>query len=185
MSLSNEEFCLNQLGLKPPSNSSLRLFPSSSQNRFFESFSDVIRENSNISTSNAYYDLESLNNSRIPSTSLGVLHLNIASLPNHINDLKLFLSMSNNKFHVICITETRLQKELDPSVNINIPGYTIEHTPTEAKAGGALIYISNDIDYKTRNDLNVYQSRELESIFVELLLKKKENIVIGCIYKHR
>lgn len=32
--------------------------------------------------------------------------------------------------------------------NINIPGYTIEHTLTEASDAGALMYISQTLQYK-------------------------------------
>ena len=54
----------------------------------------------------------------------------------------------------------------------------------EAKAGGTLIYIRNCLSYKTRNDLKVYISFELESTFIEICNSKKKNIIIGCIYKH-
>ena len=37
---------------------------------------------------------------------------------------------------------------------------------------------------KPRNDLNIYKSHHLESIFVEVILPKRPNIIIGCIYRH-
>ena len=54
----------------------------------------------------------------------------------------------------------------------------------EANAGGTLIYIRNHLSYKTRNDLQIYKSFELESKFIEICNTKKTNIIIGCIYKH-
>ena len=54
----------------------------------------------------------------------------------------------------------------------------------EANAGGTLIYIRNHLSYKTRNDLKIYKSFELESTFIEIFNTKKTNIIIGCIYKH-
>ena len=54
----------------------------------------------------------------------------------------------------------------------------------KAKAGGTLTYISNHLSYRTRNDLNIYKSFELESTFIEICNHKKTNIVIECIYKH-
>ena len=54
----------------------------------------------------------------------------------------------------------------------------------EANAGGTLIYIRNHLSYKTRNDLNIYKSFELESTFIEICNTKNTNIIIGCIYKH-
>ena len=38
--------------------------------------------------------------------------------------------------------------------------------------------------HQPRNDLNIYKSGHLESIFVEADLPKKSNIIIGCIYQN-
>ena len=67
--------------------------------------------------------------------------------------------------------------------NTDIPGYSIEHTPTESKAGGCLLYISDKIPFKLRNDLNGYCPKELESDFIEVLLSNKSSLIIGTIYK--
>ena len=60
----------------------------------------------------------------------------------------------------------------------------MEHTPTESKVEGCLLYISDKIPYKLRNDLNVYCPEQLESVFIELLLSNKPSQIIGTIYKH-
>ena len=52
----------------------------------------------------------------------------------------------------------------------------------EVNAGG--IYIRNHLSYKTRNDLKLYESFELESTFIEICNPQKTNIVIACIYTH-
>ena len=85
---------------------------------------------------------------------------------------------------IIAFSESKLQKGINPVVNINIPNYSYEHTPTEAAKGGTLIYISNQIDYKPRPDLNIYVSKTIESTFIELIYPKSKNKIIGCIYKH-
>ena len=51
-------------------------------------------------------------------------------------------------------------------------------------AGGTLLYIASHLSYKPCPDLNVYQANQLESTFVETINPKKNNIVIGCLYKH-
>ena len=71
-----------------------------------------------------------------------------------------------------------------PAINIDIEGYSIEQTPTEASCGGALLYIANKFQYKTRPDLLIYKTKSLESIFIEILCQNQQNIVVGCIYKH-
>ena len=62
--------------------------------------------------------------------------------------------------------------------------YSYESCSTEALASGTLLYISNHLSYKTRSDLCIYKSRELESIFIESLHPKKTNAIVGCIYRH-
>jgi len=132
-----------------------------------------------------YCNPEELNQLKIDKDkSLGILHLNISSIASHIDDLIVLMNMIKNKFHIICITESRIKKGIDPTTNIHIPGYSFEHVPTESSAGGVLIYISNSIQYKPRFDLNIYKSKELESIFLELIFPKRSNIIVGCIYKH-
>ena len=82
------------------------------------------------------------------------------------------------------ITETKFLKNTQPSINFSLQNYSTEHTPTELAAGGALLYISNHLTYKPRKDLNqnMYKSKELESIFVEIVYEKRKNLVIGCVY---
>ena len=38
--------------------------------------------------------------------------------------------------------------------------------------------------YKTHPDLAIYKPKKLVSIFVEVVLSKKNNLIVGCIYKH-
>ena len=57
-------------------------------------------------------------------------------------------------------------------------------TPAEASKGGALLYISEELNYKSRKDLQIYKAKELKSTFIEITSKKRKNFVVGCIYKH-
>ena len=110
---------------------------------------------------------------------MSLLHLNISSLPYHIDEFRNLLSELNSNFKIIGITETRLTTKKEPVNSIEIPNYNIEQTPTESDKGGALLYISKEINYKTRNDLNIYKEKLLESIFVEVLSESSKNAVAG------
>ena len=116
---------------------------------------------------------------------MSLLHLNISSLPFHIDEFTNLLSELNSNFKIIGITETRLTTKKDPVNSIEIPNYNIEHTPTESDKGGALLYISKEINYKTRDDLKIYKKKLLESKFIEVLSGSNKNTIVGCIYKHR
>ena len=56
--------------------------------------------------------------------------------------------------------------------------------PTECHVGGILLYISKNMDYKPRKDLNICKSHELKSIFIEIVNLKKSNVVIDVVYRH-
>ena len=95
--------------------------------------------------------------------------MNISSLPFHIDKFTNLLNEPNSNFKIIGITDKRLTTKKDPVNSIEIPHYNIEHSPTESDKGGALLYISKETNYKTRNDLKMYKKRLLESKFIEVL----------------
>ena len=131
-----------------------------------------------------YMSIDDLNSLELNQNNKSFLHLNISSLPYHIDELRTVLSQCKSPFDVIGITESRIRKDKTLYTDISLDGYSHEHQPTESSAGGVLIYLSNDINYKCRDDLNIYKSKELESIFIETLSTNCENFIIGCIYKH-
>ena len=136
-----------------------------------------------------YYDINELNDKLNESQSIfkktfSLMHLNISSLQYHLDELSDLIDKSEAKFSVIGITESCLKKDIAPLNNINLHNYNIQHTPTESNKGGSLLYISTDLSYKTRNDLKMYKSNELESVFIEIISKKGKNTIVGCIYKH-
>ena len=131
-----------------------------------------------------YIDIKNFNTSKITNNCFSLLHLNIASLVKHFDELNSLLHLISYEFSVIGITESKLKYDLLPTVPINLSGYVYEHTPTETSFGGALIYISEKLIYKPRNDLLMYKPQFLESVFVEIIFPKKSNIIVGCIYRH-
>ena len=84
----------------------------------------------------------------------------------------------------ICISKSRLSKNNPMTTNLDNPGYTFKHIPTESSAEGTLIYISNDISYVLQNDLQIYSPKELELIFIEIIIPNKPSSILGTIYKH-
>ena len=137
------------------------------------------------SIQNNFYTPEEFNDLEIASDTHGTyLHINISSLSYHHSELLALISNLKIKPKIIAITESRLTTGKTPLTNISIPNYHIEHTPTESKKGGALLYISNDLKHRVRSDLKIYKPRELESIFIEIMTEKGQNLIVGCVYKH-
>ena len=111
--------------------------------------------------------------------------MNIHSIQLHFEELKLMLQLLNFKFDILAITETKIEKGIDPIIDITLDGYHKPvGTPTEATKGGVLLYVSNSLNYKPRNDLNIYESKKIESMFIEIINPKCANSVIGTIYRH-
>ena len=84
------------------------------------------------------------------------------SLSYYINELKLLLSEIVHKPKIIAISESRIRKNKELLLVIHIPGYDYEFTATEGGKGGTFIYISQDLTYKNRSNLNISQAKQLE-----------------------
>ena len=86
---------------------------------------------------------------------------------------------------ILCFSESKLQKDVNPAVPINIHGYQNPlSVPTEAQKGGVLIYVKEGIIFKPRLDLNMYKKCELESCFLEIVNQKSVNDIVGFVYRH-
>ena len=47
-----------------------------------------------------------------------------------------------------------------------------------------MIYISQNLSYELRKNLQIYCPKELESTFIELLISNRQSHLIGVVYKH-
>ena len=97
-----------------------------------------------------------------------MIHLNIASLPAHIDELNQLLALLDHPFTIIGITETKIKEGINPIANINIPVYDFKQTATKSCFGGAGIYIKEGFDYIIRTDLSHSIENVSESIFLDL-----------------
>ena len=129
-------------------------------------------------------DIDEIQKMKIEPNSLSLLHINSCSLNKNLEDLEYLLRATNKTFDIIAISESRILKDTNLSKNTNIYNNSVEFTPTESHAGGALLYINNELSYTLRQDLCIYKSSELETIFIEIINPKKTNIIIGFIYRH-
>ena len=165
--------------LKPPKNFS-HLFNEVNSFSF-----DINNTTENVINSN-YDDIDQLQTLKefTEKSSLSLFHLNTCSFSKNMDDIEHLIQSTKNDFDIIAVSESRINKNKLPPIDISIPNYTYEFCTTEANADGTLIYIRNHLSYKTRNDLKIYKSLQLESTFIEICNPKKTNIIIGCIYKH-
>ena len=192
-SVSNDSFIqTNILGLNNENDSNLENLNfklSKNEKQSISHLSNLILQNNDPNNENTnfckYYTIDQFCSKKFNNTqNFSIFHLNTHSLQYHKTDLDILLDSLRLEFDIIAISETRLQKGTAPVRNIDIPNYQYEHTPTEANKGGTLLYISDKLNYKPRKDLEIYNKKQIESTFVEILNEKGKNIIVGCIYKH-
>ncbi|XP_057305356.1 uncharacterized protein LOC130642284 [Hydractinia symbiolongicarpus] len=191
--LNNDQFFLNSknINFKCNTSSQLNITPSENIEALLKEFNNLssnmnkANDDDNPTINCQYYDINDFCSSKFKSENFfSIFHLNIASLSRHKHDLETLLNILNFDFSILAITETKIMKNLNPNYDINLEGYQLFHTPTESSAGGTLLYVRNHFNCKIRDDLNIYKSKELESIFIEIISPRKKNTIVGCVYKH-
>ena len=184
--------CFHQsvtLGLNSPNIEDLSFSISRTEKKTINFLKKTISENNDPNIQNSlckYYTIDDFCSKNYNGNQyFSIFHLNINSLQFHKNDLEILLDALKLKFDIIAISETRLRKGIAPVHDISLPTYhEPQSTPTEAAKGGTLLYIADNLNYKPRKDLEIYETKKIESTFVEVINKTGKNIIIGCIYKH-
>ena len=127
-----------------------------------------------------FNDMLSSEDSRI-CDSFSLLHLNIRSLHCNASKLTDLLSNVNLKFSLIGISETWLN---DSSSSVDIDGYSFVHKSRENRSGGGVgLYVSSNLNFKFRCDLDFLLPNVAESLFIEIVKPQGKNIVTGVIYR--
>ena len=113
------------------------------------------------------------------------MHLNIRSLPDKFDELKLLLSQLDNvnvNIYFILICETYLTERNHDLYHL--PGYNfISRHRKQTKCGGVGMYISDKYNYIIRDDISLFVEHSFESVFVEVLINNAVNIIVGEIYR--
>ena len=112
------------------------------------------------------------------SANLIYIHLSISSLSSYTDNLKTFFSLLKAKVNILHISKNRI-----PQKNL-VTTYNIEHTSTELSTTGTVMFISKDNSYILHKDLQIYSPKELESIFLEIIIPNKSSSLLGTNYKH-
>ena len=116
------------------------------------------------------------------SPCFSVFHINTRSLIGHLDKFKFLLSHLQNPFSAICVSETWLT-ELT-SDQVEIPGYKFISNHRDSKsAGGAGLYLLDDLEYKLCRDCNYSEPEVIETLFVEINIPNGKNIIVGTVYR--
>ena len=69
----------------------------------------------------------------------------------------------------------RLSLIFSQSANLNIPGYDFVNVNSKTRAGGVGMYVSNDLEFSRRNDLDISDDG-IESCWIELARTAQKKI---------
>ena len=125
----------------------------------------------------SYFSCEDFVNAKIEANkNFSIFHLNIHSIQRHVEELRILLHALNFKFDIIAISESKLKCK--PQIDISLPGYHSPHCKfTEAEKGGTVLYISEDLNFKPRKDLEIYEKKSLNQVSLKSLIKNQAMIL--------
>ena len=115
---------------------------------------------------------------------LKIMHINIRSLPNKMDELKMLIDKANSNnshYDIILVCETFINDHNKHQCALD--NYVLfEKHRSSKKGGGVAIYVHNSINVEERNDLNIFIEGQIESLFVEIELNGKQ-MVVGELYR--
>ena len=116
------------------------------------------------------------------NNNFSILTLNMRSIPKKFEHFCKTLSVIDNHFDIITVTETWLKKELENNFSMNDYNH-IFLSRNNQDGGGVGIYISKQIEFKERPDLKV-ECEDCENLTVEIVNgDNKKNILVTVIYR--
>ncbi len=125
---------------------------------------------------------QQINRAKLINNKLSFMHLNIRSIVNKFDSFKQLINSLNIPFQVIGLTETWLNDNNDDLFELE--NYDFVNVNRYSKNGGGVgIFISNQMKYKSRKDLNLNYENTIESVFIELIIPSGKNIIIGVVYR--
>ena len=132
-----------------------------------------------------YIDLDSSSDLNLNGLNLVVCQLNIHSVLSNQDGIKQLLAQlkcKNSEVDIMILCETFLRDHTEPQVNI--PGYNlISNHRQQSNGGGTAILVCEGIIHKRRRDLDVFDEKIIESVFIETISKSGKKIIIGSIYR--
>ena len=103
--------------------------------------------------------------------------LNIASLPKHLDEIRLLLH--DKKLDVLALNETRLDSSISDDL-MSIEGYDILRSDRKRNGGGVCIYVRCHVNYETRPDLI---PNDLEAVCLEIKQANSKSFIFSSVHR--
>ena len=101
---------------------------------------------------------------------------------NKFDSFKNLIDALNIPFQIIGLTETWLNDNNMDCFTMNNYEYFGSNRP-ERRGGGVGLYVSKQLEYKTRNDLTKNIEDIIETKFIEIVNNNGKNLIVGVIYR--
>jgi exonuclease III len=113
---------------------------------------------------------------------LRVFHLNICSLRNKLDELRLFCDKYQP--HVLSLNETWLDNSFMDN-EISLPGYNLMRRDRNRNGGGLVVYVAENLGFNQLENNAIIPpiDENIEAIWFELTQPKTKNILIGAFYR--
>ena len=114
----------------------------------------------------------------VGSNNLKVAHINIRSLRNKVEEVRILLSVC--RFDVLSITGTHFDKTISDG-QLEVENYKIvrRHRLTQTTGGGCLVYVAKHICAQRMRTL---ESEQVEGIWLTVLINSS-TFIVGTIYR--
>ena len=115
--------------------------------------------------------------------NFSILHLNIRSLNASNDNFREFLGSLNGNFSVIVLTESWYDETANENSLLSLENnYSVYQTRDNKQVGGICIYIHKQLEFKLRNDIDIFNS-EIKTCSVEIINSKSRNSVVTGVYR--
>ena len=132
-----------------------------------------------------YIDLYSSSDLNPNGLNLIVCQLNICSLLSNQDGIKQLLTQlkcRNFEVDIMILCETFVRDHTEHQVNIL--GYNlISNHRQHSNGGGTALLVHEGIIHKCRRDLDIFDEKIIEPVFIETISKSRKKIIISSIYR--
>ena len=111
---------------------------------------------------------------------LRICHLNVRSLVNKIDEIRVFCETHNP--HVLSLNETWLDSSINDG-EIQLHGYSLVRRDISRRKGGVLLYVSSNLEYRVFQDPAVYDQTDLQCIWMEITPPKSKGFILCSCYR--
>ena len=146
---------------------------------------DIDPENNffpNIKNNCYYYTEEQFNNTIKSGNKISIIHFNSRSLYANFENIKYFLSQITQPFSIIAVSETWMNSER--AIDFELDGYELVYVNRKNKNGGGVaLFVDRKFNFKVDEKLSVVVDNLLECVTIEIVMERKKNIIVSCIYR--